>query len=61
MDPRNVARVKEFFRGMGIRIVFWSLFLGGFIGNRAAEDSWLAAKVQGWTESLKSLLGVAHK
>ena len=28
--------------------------------SRAAEDSWLAEKVQEWMESAKNLLGIAH-
>ena len=30
------------------------------VSSRAAEDSWLAEKVQEWMESAKYLLGVAH-
>ena len=58
---RNVARVEEFLRGMGSKVVTWSRYLGGFVGNRAAEDSCLADKVRGWTESVKNLSGVARK
>ena len=57
---RNVARAEEFFCGMGIKIVTVSRYLGGFVGYRAAEDSWLAEKVQGWTEAVKNLPGVAR-
>ena len=35
--PRNVARAEEFFRGMGLQIVTGSWYLGGFIGDGAAE------------------------
>ena len=45
--PQNVARAEEFFRGRGMKIVTGSRYLGDFIGDRAAEDSWLAEKVQG--------------
>ena len=47
MAPRNVARAEEFFRGMGIKIVTRSWYLGFFFCNRAAKDIWLAAKVKG--------------
>ena len=46
---------------MGINIVTRIQYLGDFVGKRAAEDSWLAAKVQGWTELVKTLPWVAHK
>ena len=61
MTPRNVERAEEFFCGMGMKIMTESWYLGGFVRYRAAEESWLAEKVQGWTESVKTLLGVAHK
>ena len=58
--PRNVARVEEFFRGMGMKIVTGRRYLGGFIGDRAAEYIWLTEKVQGWLELSKTLAGVAR-
>ena len=58
---QNVARVEELFLSMGIKIVTGSSYLGGFIGDRLDKDSWLAAKVQGWTELVKTLSGVANK
>ena len=36
-------------------------YLGGFIGNADAERDWLRKKIQGWSESVKVLAGVAHK
>ena len=61
MDPRNVARAEEFFRGMGVKIVTGSRYLGVFVGDRAAEDSWMAEKVMGWAESAKTLTGAVLK
>ena len=58
---RNVARAEEFFRGIGMKIVTGSWYLGVFVGDRAAKDSCLTEKIQGWAESLKTLLGVAHR
>ena len=58
--PRNVAKVEEFLHSMGMKIVTGSQYLGGFVIYRAAEDSWLAEKVQGWTELVKTLSGFAH-
>ena len=46
---------------MGMKIVTGSQYFGVFVGERAAEDSWLTEKVQGWTESVKTLVGVSHK
>ena len=36
-------------------------YLGRFIVDMEAEDTWLAEKVKGWTELVKTLSGVAHK
>ena len=52
---------EEFFRGMGLKIVTGSRYLGGFIGDGAAYGSWLAENVQGWLESVNTLAGVARK
>ena len=57
LTPRNVARAEKFFRGMGMQIVTGSRYLGGFIGDAAAEKSWLAGKVEGWAESVGALAG----
>ena len=54
---RNVARVEEFFRGMGIKIVNGSRYPGGFVRDKTAEDSCLAEKVQGCTELVKPWWG----
>ena len=56
-----MAKSEEFFRGMGMKEVTGSRYLGGFIANREGEDTWLAEKVQGRAESVKILLGVACK
>ena len=43
--PWNMARVEELFRCMGMKIVTGSWHLGGIVGDRAVEDSWLTEKV----------------
>ena len=47
MAQGNVARAEEHFRGLGIRVVTGHRYLGGFIGDAAAEREWLKEKVQG--------------
>ena len=59
--PRIIARAEEFFRGMGIKIVTGSWYLGSFIRDRAANEIWLVEKVHGWTESVKTLPGISRK
>ena len=61
MAPGNVAWAEEHFRGIGIRVVMRHRYLGGFLGNAAAERKWLEKKVQGWKESVAILAGVALK
>ena len=57
----NVAWAEEFFRGMGLKVVTGSCYLRGFIGDEAAEKSWLSGNVEGWAESVGTLAGVSHK
>ena len=59
--PGNVARAKKHFRGLGIQVVTDHLYLGGFIGDAAAEQEWLKENVQGWKESVSVLAGVVHR
>ena len=61
MVPRNGARAEEFFRGMGLQVVMGSQQLGGFIGDRAVEKSWLAGRDEGGAESVGTLAGVFRK
>ena len=44
---------------MGVKIVTGSCYLGVFVRDKAAEYIWLEEKVQGWAESVKTLVGVA--
>ena len=36
MAERNAPQAKEYFRGMGVQVVTWSRYLGGFIGELEA-------------------------
>ena len=59
--PRNVEMAEDFVRGMEIKVITGSCYLGGFFGNRETDNSWMEEKVQGWTELVKTLSGVAQK
>ena len=61
MPPRNLSQAEEFFLGMGLKVVIGSRYLGGFIGDGAAEKSWLSGKVEGWEDSVGNLAGVSRK
>ena len=58
---RNVPRAKEYFRGIGIQVVTGSRYLGGLVGERAAEVSRIQEKVEGRADSVRTLAGVARK
>ena len=60
MASRNVPRVEEFLRGIGVNIVTGRRYLGVLFRDGAAEDIWLAEMVQGWEDSVKNLAGVAR-
>ena len=51
---------EEFFQGMGIQVLTGHHYLGGFIGDREAEERWLADKVTGWAESMETLARVSR-
>ena len=52
---------EEFLCGMGIKVVTESCYLGDFFGNMNDKYIWLADKVQGWIELVKTLPGIARK
>ena len=59
--PGNVSRAEEHFQGLGIRVVMGHRYLGGYIGDREMERSWLKANITGLTESVSILAQVAQK
>ena len=59
--PRNVARVEEYFRGMGMTVVTRIRYLGRFIGDWDAYTMWFDEKVQGWADLIKKLSEVGRK
>ena len=44
---------------MGFLVVTVRCYLGGFIGDQAAETEWLEYKLPGWTTSVEVVAGVA--
>ena len=46
---------------MGIQVVTGHRYLGVFIGDKEAEDRWLADKITKWEESVDTLAGVSRK
>ena len=59
-ESNNVSS-DGIFRVLPFYVYGHILSLGVFVVNRAAEDIWLAKKVQGWTELVKTLSGVSRK
>ena len=47
LDLRNVARVEDFFRRMGLPVFMVIWYLGGFISDGAAEKICLDRKIEG--------------
>ena len=58
---QNVTRATENFRGMGMKVVTGSRYLGGFVGDWETEIQWVRTKVERWEESVHTLAGVARK
>ena len=44
-----------------MKVVTGSRYFGGFFGDREADTTWLEEKVQGWTESVRTLSMVVCK
>ena len=61
VDLRNVSQAEDLFQGMGLKIVMGSRYLGGFIRDGETEKRWLAGKVEGWEESVRTLAWVYRK
>ena len=59
--PVNLARAKEHFSGLGIRVVTGNRYLGGYIGDKESEGRWLAAKIKGCTESVEIIAWIYQK
>ena len=60
VSGKNVPRANAYFRGMGIQVVTGSLYLGGFVGEQETEGQCLKKKVEGWAESVRTLVGVTR-
>ena len=45
---------------MGIRLGTGHRYLGGFIGDREAEERWLRDKIAGWEEYVETLAGMSR-
>ena len=56
--PAVLQGLGEITPGRGVTRLFVN---GGFFGFRAAKNSWMAEKVQGWSESVKTPMGVFCK
>ena len=54
-------KAEEFSKGMGMKVVTVIRYLGGLIGDRKAEDTWMIDKVEGWLELVRTLFGFARK
>ena len=61
LSLQNFQRAEAQFRGMGVRVVTRSRYLGGFIGNQDLYKAWLAEKVEVWMHLVEVLAGVARR
>ena len=50
--PSNPLKTEAYFRGMVLRVVSISRYLGGFIIEPEVENDWIADKFQGWADSV---------
>ena len=53
--------MEAYSRGVGLRVVTGSCYLGGFIVDQAEETVWIEGVFQVWAVSVEVLAGVAHR
>ena len=51
---------KDFFQGIGMKVVTGSLYLISFIGDHGAEATCLEETMEGWAALVRNLSGVDH-
>jgi hypothetical protein len=61
VQEHNREKAKAEFRDYGFKIVTGTHYLGGFIGEAAAQKTWLEAKTKDWAEAVSELAMVAER
>ena len=57
----NVERAKAPFADLNFKVVMGSRYLGGFVGEAAAQASWVEDKASSWAEAVGELAVVAKR
>ena len=57
----NVERAKAAFADLNFKVVTGSRYLGGFVGEAAAQASWVEDKASSWAEAVGELAVVAKR
>ena len=61
VSKHNVAAAKAAFSDLGFRVVTGSRYLGGFIGEEAAQAAWLDDKISSWAEAVGTMAGLTRR
>ena len=59
VSEKFVSEAKQIFEGSGVTIATGSRFLGGFVGSRKEQESFLLKKVEGWENCVQRLSSIA--
>jgi hypothetical protein len=56
--PRHLELARRIFAGLPVRIVHGQRFLGGFVGNKETQESYVQEKTRTWEETVRRLAEV---
>jgi hypothetical protein len=56
---KNLDEAKKAFADFGFKIKTGNRYLGGFIGEKEAQDAWIQSETEGWAEAVEKVSLVA--
>ena len=61
ISVRNIPWAKEFFNGMGMKVVMGIHYLGFFLRGTDAQTEWIWKEAEGWTGSVQKMAEAAPR
>jgi predicted translin family RNA/ssDNA-binding protein len=61
VKDHNYDKAREYFADLGFKFVRGSRYLGGFIGEAAAQQTWVEKQCQKWSDRVGELSKVAER
>jgi len=60
VKQQSLERATALFQPLGFKIVIWTRYLGGHIGDEAACTEWIESKADGWAKGVRALATMAR-